>query len=439
MKLAIKNPAPLGGSLTRWGDYHFGLSLQHALEARGVEVVQHFWPEWDRDDGEDMVLVLRGKRRLHPVSDKQAALWIISHPATISPDELDEFDLVLSASETFIRKVGNATSTPMEVMRQCTDTRLFHRGDQEADTADRSGIVFVANSRGVRREILGWALETGVLPTLIGAQWEQLGVRHLVEKEFIENSKLPDLYRNARVALNDHWGDMRYFGIISNRIFDCLACGLPVVTDGFPELVELCGDGVHVAHDARSYWDAIWKHRTRYEEMHEGAVGAWQRIGAAHTFDARADQIIAQFGSPSRRRAPTSKRPADGLRQTAWMSELLEKVADRRGSRSKVARVLHLCPSPAGSAHLAGLGYVHAFTAGPGEGPWQLSATPALSGVFAGEFDAILVERLDLWQQVENPTAVLKALSPLLASHGAILIGPNAEPSWPHASTDEED
>lgn len=427
MKLAIKNPAPLSGGLTRWGDYHFGMSLQHALESRGVEVVQHFWPEWDRDDGEDMVLVLRGKRRLHPVPDKQAALWIISHPATVSPEELDEFDVVFSASETFIRIMGGATRTPLEVMRQCTDSRRFHRGDPEADDADRDGIVFVANSRGVRREILGWAVETGMLPALIGTQWEQLGLGRLVRQEFIDNASLPELYRGARVALNDHWGDMRHFGIISNRIFDCLACGLPVVTDGFPELVEICGEGVHVAHDARSYWDAVWKHRTRYPEIAEGAKRAWERIGAQHTFDARADQIIAHFGAPSggRKRPAETSGPAES--RVAWMEEVLGQVAQRHGSRPQVMRVLHLCPSVEGSAYLAGLGNVHSFTAGPGKGPWQLPLTPALPDMFSGLFDAVIVERDDLWRQVADPAAVLAAVEPLIARHGAMAIGPGRD------------
>ena len=438
MKIAIKNPAPLGDSLTRWGDYHFGTSLQHALEARGVEVGQHFWPEWDRDDGEEAVLVLRGKRRWRLVSDKQAMLWIISHPATISAAELDGFDVVFSASETFLHNVAGSTSTPVEVMRQCTDTRWFHTEGRARDVGDRYGLVFVANSRGVRREIMGWAVETGMLPTLIGSQWEQFGLEPLVRQEFIDNTQLPDLYRSSRVALNDHWGDMRYFGIISNRIFDCLACGLPVVSDGFPELVEVCGDGVHVVHDVRSYWDAIWKHRTRYLKMHEGALRAWERIGRDHTFDARAEQIIAHLGRQSRRKArPFAAAPTEAL-GAEWIEELLDEVVTRRGSKSTSVRVLHLCPSVESAAHLAGLGRVQLHTAGPGEGPWQFPITPTLAAMFAGEFDAIVVERDDLWRRVEEPAAVLDGLSSLVAGHGVVMMGPDQEPSWKQTSEDRE-
>lgn len=435
MKVAIKNPAPLGGNLTRWGDYHFGMSLQHALEARGIEVVQHFWPRWDRDDGEEAVLVLRGKRRFHPPPDKRSMLWIISHPATVSSAELEEFDVVFSASETFLHKVAGSTSTPVEVMRQCTDTRFFQAGGQRKGD-DRYGVVFVANSRGVRREIMGWAVETGMLPTLIGSQWEQFGLEAIVRQEFIDNTQLPDLYRSARVALNDHWGDMRYFGIISNRIFDCLACGLPVVSDGFPELVEVCGDGVHVVHDARSYWDTIWKHRTRYRGMHEGALRAWERIGRDHTFDARAEQIIAHLDAPARRKTPV--RPSPQGPGVGWIRDLLDEVIARRDSKSARLRLLHLCPSLEGAANLAELSHVRSHTAGPGEGPWQFSITPALAESFAGDFDAIVVEREDLWRKVEEPAAVLERLSARVAGHGVVATGREQAPSWKQSSEEQD-
>lgn len=436
MKVAIKNPAPLGGSLTRWGDYHFGMSLQHALEARGIEVVQHFWPEWKRDDGEDAVLVLRGKRRWHPSPGKQSMLWIISHPATISVDELDTFDLVFSASETFRRNVAGATATPIEVMRQCTDTRLFHTQDPHPESASRAGIVFVANSRGVRREILDWAVETGMPPILIGAQWNEFGLGRLVQQDFIDNTELPELYRRSRMALNDHWGDMRYFGIISNRLFDCLACGLPVVTDGFPELVEVCGDGVEVVNDARSFWDAIWKHRTRFEETQERALRVWESIGPDHTFDARAEQIASHLGSPARRGAKVLATPGRVSLDIGWLRQLLDEVIARRPKRLPTLRVLHLCPSIEVAAYLAGLGYVHSYTAGPGEGPWQLPINMELALRFAGTFDAIVLERQDLWEQLDDGAAILESLFPLVAPGGVMAEGPDGKRSWRTAETE---
>ena len=102
MKIAIKNPAPLGKNLAKWGDYHFGLALQSALEAAGATVVMHFWPEWQRDEGEDVVLVLRGKQRYEPVQGKVHLLWVMSHPSTVATDEIDSYDLVYVAEDAQI-------------------------------------------------------------------------------------------------------------------------------------------------------------------------------------------------------------------------------------------------------------------------------------------------------------------------------------------------
>ena len=58
----------------------------------------------------------------------------------------------------------------------------------------------------------------------------------MVQDVFIENSQIPALYRSARVTLNDHWKDMLDYQFVNNRIFDALACGLPVISDCCDEL-----------------------------------------------------------------------------------------------------------------------------------------------------------------------------------------------------------
>ena len=426
MKIAIKNPAPLGPDLERWGDYHFGRSLQFALEARGIVVVQHFWPEWDRDDGEDVVLYLRGKHPARKRPGKLSVMWIISHPSAVSRRELDGMDLVYSASETLLEALRGWTATPLELMRQCTDPRFFN--DVGAvGSSHREGVLFVANSRGVRRDMMRWALETGLLPTLIGRHWEGVGLGALVSRQYVDNRELPGLYRTARIGLNDHWMDMRHYGIVSNRIFDCLACGLPVVTDGFPELERVCGQGVQVVDGPQSYWDAIWASRTRYGQLLEDTARAWERIGADATFKRRADQIATQL----------ERLPANGSRCNAGTASAVHSSGSLRWTRRMVARaveqarimgrtarprILHLCPTHESSAYICGRDDVQSFSAGPGEGPWLLPIDAGLPGSFSAKFDAILIEDADLWDRVDDRDRLLLELVGRLRSEGLLCV-----------------
>ena len=88
------------------------------------------------------------------------------------------------------------------------------------------------------------ALETGIVPTVYGLRWEGLLPDGAWGGEYIPNEDLPATYRAAGVVLNDHWDDMRSEGLLSNRLFDLVACGARVVSDDVPGIRDVFGDAV---------------------------------------------------------------------------------------------------------------------------------------------------------------------------------------------------
>jgi hypothetical protein len=78
------------------------------------------------------------------------------------------------------------------VLRQCTDTTRFTAPADEAAILERRDVVFVANSRGVRRDILGWAIEAGFPPAIVGRHWGGLELGRLVKRDYVENDELPE-------------------------------------------------------------------------------------------------------------------------------------------------------------------------------------------------------------------------------------------------------
>ena len=105
------------------------------------------------------------------------------------------------------------------------------------------------------------------------------------------NEDLPIVYASAGVVLNDHWTTIREYGFVSNRIFDVLACGTPVISDHLPDITDLFGDAVatyrrteELAALVRDVLDAPQPARARAE-------AGRARILAAHTFDHRAGAI----------------------------------------------------------------------------------------------------------------------------------------------------
>ena len=420
MKIVIKNPAPLGKNQTKWGDFHFGGSLADALRLEGAEVIQHFWPEWDREEDEDVVIVMRGKHRYVPKPKTLSLLWVISHPATVHRDEMDMYDAVFLASKTHYEMVRDSVSSHVDVARQCTDARLF---SDPAPIEARRGVNFVANSRGIRRDMVVWAVTTNTAFSIIGRHWGSVGLGQHVSREYIENDELPEHYRSTRLSLNDHWGDMAHFGYINNRLFDCLACGLPLVTDTFPELGEVFGDALLYAHDAESFQASMDAYRLRYPEVYARAADWWQENGVNYTFAARAQQIMdwarnGQHGRRLPRGVPARPRAEDpDLRETVEM--VIEQR--RRDGVSGEIQLMHLGPTEVGVATLTSFDEVGYLSAGFGRGPWHVSLSGDFSALPDGRYDLIVLD--DVGDELDpSSNRSLTALQDKLSPAGGLVM-----------------
>ena len=330
MKISIKNPAPVGEYLTKWGDYHFGEALQRALEALGVEVEQHFWPDWDVDAAEDVVLVLRGKREWlppEPRGDRQYVMWVLSHPADITAAECEAYDRVYSASETHQRLLAAVIRAPVGLLRQCTDTTRFQPSERslEEEARMREDLLFVGNSRNVRRELAQWAVDIDRPPVIIGREWERFGFKPFVRSKWVANDELPALYQRARFCLNDHWHDMRAFGMINNRIFDALACGLPVISDHFPELEDVLGDAVMYVRSAGELRAALDRAEADYPAVLGQVAEKWQALAGEFSFARRAEQLLEDLNTPAKKTA--ARRTVSVPR--AWLGSLEQSLREQ--------------------------------------------------------------------------------------------------------------
>jgi len=403
VKIAINNPAPAGGAHQFWGDYYFGLSLQRALAARGAEVVQCLWPHWDEAQDADVVLVLRGMRHWTPRPGPMSILWVISHPSAIGPQEIDRYDMVFVASDTHRRQLLSAGRPPLGLLRQCSDFAVSPEPRPD-EAASRSGVLFVGNARGgLYRDVVYWAIEAGIAPEIIGREWTGTPAAPFVKREHIDNGDLPQLYRTAKIGLNDHWPDMRYYGYVNNRLFDCLFCGLPIISDHFPELEQIFGEGIVYARDAASFDEAYRTARASYPELLERTRETALRIHRDYTFDARAEQILTYVDHfPPKRWLRSVHSLADrlavlGRRRLNKLSGKLAMVQQLAmsftGKERKARRFLHVNPSEAGGRPFATYPGASYLTAGFGAGPWEASLDEDLHEVAHRRFDVVIVER----------------------------------------------
>jgi glycosyltransferase involved in cell wall biosynthesis len=299
LRIAVTIGAPSEKVAPRWGDWHFAGALARALERNGHVVRVQTADHADDLAGRacDLHVVLRGLRRVPRVPGQRHVLWIISHPDTIEPQECDDADLVLVASARFAEHLRTQTSTPVEVMLQATDHRRFRRVPARPEHSH--DVAVVAKTRDVPRPIVVDAIDAGLRPAIYGTGWESIVDPTLVVAHYVPNDVLPLVYSSVGVLLNDHWEAMRTWGFVSNRLFDALACGTPVISDHMPEIDALFGEAVAAAsgpQDLRALTDAILADMPAARARAERGTAV---VLAAHTFDHRAGELIellARYG-----------------------------------------------------------------------------------------------------------------------------------------------
>lgn len=292
LSIAIRIACPSAAEREAWGDYHFAVSLARALQEQGCRARIDFRRDWlTSPQDHDFDLVLRGLERFRPAPEKPAILWVISHPDLVTAEELGDYAHVFAASRALARRFAATIPDRVETLWQCTDPRIFFPPELSASPGD--DIVFVGNSRGIARPAVTGALAAGLDVTVYGNGWQGLiDPRHL-RAETVPNEAVGNLYRRAGIVLNDHWSDMRAAGILSNRVFDALACGAPVVSDEIADLPDGFAGHIEAFGADRPIAEAIAAARTGSSPDARRTFS--EIIRRDHSFEKRATIILARL------------------------------------------------------------------------------------------------------------------------------------------------
>ena len=292
----IKCPAPDSEKKVRWGDYAYAVALKRYLDRMGKYTVIDLYEDWNCEEDADVVLVLRGREFYRPDRRNEKCLyimWNISHPEMVTEEEYQLYDVICVGSLHYAKELQKKITVPVVPLLQCTDTELFYP-DQEAEKHRGKDYLFIGNSRNVARPCVLWAAKDKLPLKIWGAGWKaMLGPdKTMVQDVFIENSDIPALYRSARVTLNDHWKDMLDYQFVNNRIFDALACGLPVISDCCDELRDIFPDAVLYYSNQEEFRKCVAQLENDYDAIKARVDAQWPMIKEKYSFEARAKELV---------------------------------------------------------------------------------------------------------------------------------------------------
>ena len=286
-----------------WGDYHYAVALKREFEKRGYKANILSRENWYNMSNAKYVLVLRGVKEYYPSAERLGTkdgninsdnerkyiMWNISHPADVNLSEYEEYDYVFLASEQMQRMLKDRLKVKTGVLPQCTDPEVMK---SVAGKDKRYELLFVGNSRKVFRRILKDLLPTSYNLTVYGRHWEEFPVQEYVVQDYIDNNEVGQAYHDAKILLNDHWDDMREYGIISNRIFDAFSAGAFVISDEVPGMEELLEGNVVTYTSPDDLKEKIAYYMEHDEERDAKSRAGQKIVRTQHTFANRVENII---------------------------------------------------------------------------------------------------------------------------------------------------
>jgi spore maturation protein CgeB len=266
-------------------------------------VVMH---EWNPPELAAMLLELRarlGFRLLFHDTHHRAS----SSPAEMERFRLLQFDGVIAFGAALRRIYRERFGLKhVWVLHEAADVTVFHPHD---DVEREDALVWVGNwGDGERsREICEFllkpaaALRDRVQTTVHGVRYPQRGLETLTQAGvryggYLPNLAAPDLY--ARAGATVHVPRQQYndalVGIPTIRVFEALACGVPLVSAPWEDTEELFREGdIAWARDAREMTDQLRFLFAEPEGAREQAERGRETVMTRHTCDHRARELMA--------------------------------------------------------------------------------------------------------------------------------------------------
>jgi spore maturation protein CgeB len=216
-------------------------------------------------------------------------LWHISHPDRATPELYERYDLVFVASDSFASWIEEQVRVPVKPLHQATDPARF----RAEPTGPHHELLFVGNSRRVRRHILEDVLPTEHELAVYGTGWtpDLLDPQYLAG-ELVPNDQLGAYYASAAIVLSDHWPDMQAEGFMSNRLYDAAAAGAFVISDEVDGLESEFDGGIVAYHDADHLRMLIDHYLDHPDERRSLAERARRAVLERHTFDKRVRELV---------------------------------------------------------------------------------------------------------------------------------------------------
>lgn len=223
------------------GDYFTALELGEGLKTLGWEIcfLSRRGPgSWyDVEEDVDILITFLDTYDLRKVKSN-GSLIKIAWPRNwfdrwVTNPSFSQYDIVLAPSPTACNYIRKNSGIEPHLFPIATNNLRFH--DQVKPQAKYScDYCFTGSYWDDPREIMEF-LEPSKLPykfNLYGKNWEKVDKFKPYHHGFVNYRDMPPIYNSTKIVINDANRATRKYGAINSRVYDALACGVLVLSNG---------------------------------------------------------------------------------------------------------------------------------------------------------------------------------------------------------------
>lgn len=284
------------GDNTNAGEYFTALELGHALQKTfPCQLRFLIEPEWMDLEGIDIVIamvshfdILKAKK-VNPylIAINWTRQWF---DRWAENEGMFAYDAVYASSQRAADFLSKKTTLDVLVLPIATNFEKFATAEPIEEL--RADYCFTGNYVGTKREIM-YQLnpdEINAKGVVYGSGWEGSPFESICYGP-IAYSKMPNVYASTKIVIDDANIATKDWGSCNSRVFDAIAGGCLLITNGPKGVQELFGDAVPTFDSAVSLKETIEYWLDHEDERQERVRHLQNIVRAKHTYTHRGDTV----------------------------------------------------------------------------------------------------------------------------------------------------
>ena len=283
------------------GDYFTALEFGNALKHFNWEISfssrngSRYW--YNINDNTDVLISLLDTFDPRRIKCANKSLIKIAWPRNwfdrwVSHPGFSDYDLILTPSKTAMEYIKEKSGKISYLLPIATNPDRFN-GNIPEEIGYASDYCFTGSYWNDPRDIMEM-LEPKEIPyefKLYGKNWERNNKFKKYYQGFVKYSKLPEVYASTKIVIDDANRATKDYGAVNSRVYDAIACGALVLTNGEKGSSETFNGKLPVFKSKKELNQLILYYLSNDKDRNDKIVELQKFVLDNHTYQNRANKL----------------------------------------------------------------------------------------------------------------------------------------------------